>query len=76
MRTALILHKMNFNVENRKQTLFLEQFSLQLLIQKIQFTAFGFFSIDYSLLMTIVAAITTYLIVLIQFHINSDAASN
>lgn len=74
MRTALVLHKMDFDVENRQQVLFMEQFSLQLLNQKIHFTAFGFFTIDYSLLFTIIAAITTYLIVLIQFHINYDAS--
>jgi gustatory receptor len=62
---------MNFNLKNQLHSLFMEQFSIQLLHQKIQFAAFGFFQINFSLLMSIIAAITTYLVVLIQFRMNN-----
>nr|CAD7573886.1 unnamed protein product [Timema californicum] len=48
----------------------LKLFSLQLLHSKIQFTACGFFTLDYTLLHSIVAALTTYLIILIQFQLS------
>jgi gustatory receptor len=62
-------------LKNKQQNLFLEQFSLQLLHQKIQFTAFGFFNLDFTLLYTIVAAITTYLVILIQFYNGEKSAT-
>ncbi|KAJ9583546.1 hypothetical protein L9F63_022109, partial [Diploptera punctata] len=48
----------------------LELFSLQLLHQKIQFTACGFFPLDFTLLYSIVGAVTTYLVILVQFQLN------
>lgn len=68
IKTALIVHKIPNNLKSEEQNLFLENFSLQLLHQKVQFTAFGFFAIDFTLLYSIIAAITTYLVILIQFH--------
>lgn len=50
------------------QSLFMSQFSLQLLHQKIQYTAFGFVNIDFTLLYGMAATATTYLVILIQFH--------
>lgn len=52
------------------ESLFMNHFSLQLLHQKIQFTAFGFINIDFTLLYAIAATVTTYLVILIQFHLN------
>ncbi|XP_032308511.1 putative gustatory receptor 2a isoform X2 [Drosophila ananassae] len=53
------------------------QFSLQLLHQRLHFSASGFFNVDCTLLYTIVGATTTYLIILIQFHMSegSEAGS-
>uniref|UniRef100_A0A1A9UWR9 Gustatory receptor n=1 Tax=Glossina austeni TaxID=7395 RepID=A0A1A9UWR9_GLOAU len=45
----------------------LQQFSMQLLHLKINFTAAGLFNIDRSLYFTITGALTTYLIILLQF---------
>lgn len=59
-------------MNNAQLNLFMEQFSLQLLHQRLQFTAFGFFNLDFTLLYTIVAAITTYLVILIQFYISEQ----
>uniref|UniRef100_A0A1A9X0R0 Uncharacterized protein n=1 Tax=Glossina brevipalpis TaxID=37001 RepID=A0A1A9X0R0_9MUSC len=49
----------------------LQQFSLQLIHLKINFTAAGLFNIDRSLYFTISGALTTYLIILLQFTANS-----
>lgn len=57
-----------FVLEN--ESLFMNHFSLQLLHQKIQFTAFGFINIDFTLLYAIAATVTTYLVILIQFHLS------
>ncbi|XP_016976781.1 putative gustatory receptor 2a [Drosophila rhopaloa] len=48
------------------------QFSLQLLHQRLHFSAAGFFNVDCTLLYTIVGATTTYLIILIQFHMSES----
>ncbi|XP_061399369.1 putative gustatory receptor 28b, partial [Musca vetustissima] len=45
----------------------LQQFSMQLLHLKISFTAAGLFNIDRTLYFTISGALTTYLIILLQF---------
>lgn len=66
----MIVHKLDHDFSNELQNLLLEQFSLQLLLQKIKFSAFGFFYLDFTLLYTIVAAITTYLVILIQYHMS------
>lgn len=73
MKTPLIVHKIEHDMNNEQQNLFLEQFSLQLLHQKIQFSAFGFFNLDFTLIYAIVAAITTYLVILIQFYISEKS---
>ncbi|XP_055913231.1 putative gustatory receptor 2a [Eupeodes corollae] len=69
---ALGVHRIQVDLFNDNHNSLIEQFSLQLLHQKIHFTAFGFFSIDCSLLYTIVGATTTYLIILIQFHMSEQ----
>uniref|UniRef100_A0A1A9WEQ2 Gustatory receptor n=1 Tax=Glossina brevipalpis TaxID=37001 RepID=A0A1A9WEQ2_9MUSC len=53
----------------------LQQFSMQLLHLKIHFTAAGLFNIDRSLYFTISGALTTYLIILLQFTTNSPPVS-
>jgi gustatory receptor len=45
----------------------LRLFSQQLLQRKIKFTAFGFLSLDYSLLFAIFGGVTTYLVVAMQY---------
>jgi gustatory receptor len=46
----------------------LRLFSQQLLQRKMKFTAFGFLSLDYSLLFTILGGVTTYLVVAMQYR--------
>ncbi|XP_075156406.1 gustatory receptor 2a [Haematobia irritans] len=69
---ALGLHRINIDTMNDNHNSVIQQFSLQLLHQKMGITAAGFFNIDCSLLYTIVGATTTYLIILIQFHMNEQ----
>ncbi|XP_073827564.1 putative gustatory receptor 28b isoform X6 [Musca autumnalis] len=52
----------------------LQQFSMQLLHLKISFTAAGLFNIDRTLYFTISGALTTYLIILLQFTSSSPPA--
>lgn len=47
-----------------------QQFSLQMIHQRIFFSAKGFFDIDFTLLFTIVGACTTYLVILVQFRMS------
>ena len=46
----------------------LEGFSQQLLHSKLQFTAFGFFSLDFTFLYGFVGGATTYIVILLQFQ--------
>jgi len=46
----------------------LERFSQQLLHSKLQFTAFGFFSLDFTFLYGFVGGATTYIVILLQFQ--------
>ena len=45
----------------------LKLFSQLQLHRNARFTAFGFFSIDFTLLFTMVGAVTTYLVIYLQF---------
>jgi len=46
----------------------LERFSQQLLHSKLQFTTFGFFSLDFTFLYGFVGGATTYIVILLQFQ--------
>ncbi|XP_039282305.1 putative gustatory receptor 28b isoform X1 [Nilaparvata lugens] len=46
-------------------------FSQQILHQKITFTAAGFFVIDFTLINNVIGAVTTYLVILIQFQLST-----
>jgi gustatory receptor len=46
----------------------LERFSQQLLHSKLHFTAFGFFSLDFTFLYGFVGGATTYIVILLQFQ--------
>jgi hypothetical protein len=46
----------------------LQQFSTQVAENNIHFTAFGFFSVNLSLLYAFIASSVTYVIILIQFR--------
>ncbi|XP_011292174.2 gustatory and pheromone receptor 32a-like [Musca domestica] len=43
-------------------------FSMEVVQRRNSFTAAGFFNMDYKLITSIIAAVTTYLLIIIQFH--------
>ncbi|KAJ9599108.1 hypothetical protein L9F63_010376 [Diploptera punctata] len=71
-RTAILVHKLINKTRDPLIREELELFSLQLLHRKVQFTACGFFPLDFTLLYSIVGAVTTYLIILIQFQLTYE----
>ncbi|XP_002133615.3 putative gustatory receptor 2a isoform X2 [Drosophila pseudoobscura] len=75
-RLALSLHQVSVDLTNELHNALITQFSLQLLHQRLYFSAAGFFNVDNTLLYTIVGATTTYLIILIQFHMSESTMSN
>ncbi|XP_030379682.1 putative gustatory receptor 2a [Scaptodrosophila lebanonensis] len=74
-RLAVSLHRIQLDLENDNHNALVTQFSLQLVHQRLTFSAAGFFTVDCTLLYTIVGATTTYLIILIQFHMSENFGS-
>ncbi|KAL5279918.1 hypothetical protein ACFFRR_004130 [Megaselia abdita] len=66
-KTAGIVHKLLNKATTPELKEKLQQFSMQLVHLKVQFTAAGLFNIDRTLYFTICGAVTTYLIILLQF---------
>ncbi|XP_023174419.2 putative gustatory receptor 2a isoform X2 [Drosophila hydei] len=75
-RLALSLHHIRADLQNDEHNALITQFSLQLLHQRLHFSAAGFFDVNCTLLYTIVGATTTYLIILIQFHMSESSLSS
>uniref|UniRef100_A0A0A1WVI4 Gustatory receptor n=1 Tax=Zeugodacus cucurbitae TaxID=28588 RepID=A0A0A1WVI4_ZEUCU len=71
-KTGGIVHSLLNKAKNAELKEKLQQFSLQLLHLKIHFTAAGLFNIDRTLYFTISGALTTYLIILLQFTSNNE----
>ncbi|KAJ9599133.1 hypothetical protein L9F63_010401 [Diploptera punctata] len=79
-RTAVLVHKL-LNKKRDSGSIpalrsNLQLFSLQLLHRKVQFTACGFFPLDFTLLYSIVGAISAYLVILIQFQLTFSEKEN
>ncbi|XP_032676527.1 gustatory receptor for sugar taste 43a-like isoform X2 [Odontomachus brunneus] len=75
-RTAILVSQllsMRHDKENRTQ---LEIFSLQLLHRPLEFSACGLFTLDRGLVTSIAGAVTTYLVILIQFQKEDDSKGN
>ncbi|XP_055305768.1 putative gustatory receptor 2a [Sitodiplosis mosellana] len=70
LMTPALLHKINLNGCDEIFCEMILQFSSQCIHQKVNFTAFGLFSVDFSMILMITGAIITYLIFLIQFAIS------
>nr|UZH23396.1 gustatory receptor 28b-2 [Anastrepha ludens] len=66
-KTGGIVHSLLNKAKSAEVKEKLQQFSMQLLHLKINFTAAGLFNIDRTLYFTISGALTTYLIILLQF---------
>ncbi|XP_011310987.1 gustatory receptor 68a-like [Fopius arisanus] len=61
-------HAVNGDVEYE-----LHNFAVELLHRNVSFDAFGFFSLDCTLLKSIFGMITTYILILVQFRSTDDA---
>ncbi|KAH8413479.1 hypothetical protein KR009_011475 [Drosophila setifemur] len=75
-KTGGIVHSLLNKTKSAEVKEKLQQFSMQLMHLKINFTAAGLFNIDRTLYFTISGALTTYLIILLQFTSNSPNNGN
>ncbi|XP_017857910.1 PREDICTED: putative gustatory receptor 28b isoform X1 [Drosophila arizonae] len=75
-KTGAIVHSLLNKTKSPEVREKLQQFSMQLMHLKINFTAAGLFNIDRTLYFTISGALTTYLIILLQFTSNSPSNEN
>ncbi|XP_038106860.1 gustatory receptor for bitter taste 22e-like [Culex quinquefasciatus] len=74
--TADILHKfnaLNINPELKKN---IEMFLIQLLHHPLKFTACGMFSLDYTVIFSIITSTASYLIILMQFDLADNGNRN
>ncbi|XP_072744443.1 gustatory receptor for sugar taste 43a-like [Anoplolepis gracilipes] len=72
-KTAGLVCQLLSASHDRKEIKQLEIFSLQLLHRPMEFSACGFFILDRTLMTSIAGAVTTYLVILIQFQKENDA---
>jgi len=65
--TVMLVQKLMLERFDQNTMAELQLFSQQLLHRKINFTAFGFLKLDYSLLLTIIGGSITYEVIVLQF---------
>ncbi|THK33157.1 gustatory receptor 68a-like [Diachasma alloeum] len=71
--TSDITHKLHSKfAAHREIKTELKNFTVDLMHRNFQFTAYGIFPIDYSLLKSIASTITTYLVIFVQFQLASS----
>ncbi|KAK4879537.1 hypothetical protein RN001_007683 [Aquatica leii] len=63
-----LMHKIRNSTKNAKLQDKIEMYSLQMYHNRLKFYVCGLFPLDYTLLHTIVAGVTTYLVILVQFN--------
>ncbi|CRK88145.1 CLUMA_CG001930, isoform A [Clunio marinus] len=63
---GFVLHNIEKNIDDERINTLTENFSLQILHEPLIFTT-GFFDMDFMFLKTIIASITTYMVIFIQF---------
>nr|XP_018899658.1 PREDICTED: putative gustatory receptor 28b [Bemisia tabaci] len=73
--TARIIHQLLLSNVSDKVKNELQLFSLQLIHEKVNFTACGFFPLDLSVLFNTISSVVTYLIILIQLQISTQESS-
>ncbi|XP_048508038.1 gustatory receptor 68a-like [Athalia rosae] len=64
-QVAVLVHKINAKIPEHRTAI--NTFSLQSLHQKVQFTACGLFSIDYTFIYLVLSTVITYMVILMQF---------
>ena len=73
---GFLLHNIEKNVDELKINTLTENFSLQILHEPLMFSVSGFFQMDFMFLKTIVASITTYMVIFIQFMPKDEKPAN
>ncbi|XP_072743920.1 gustatory receptor for sugar taste 43a-like isoform X2 [Anoplolepis gracilipes] len=72
-KTAVLVSQLLSESQDKKEMKQLEIFSLQVLHRPLEFSACGLFTLDRTLVTSIAGAVTTYLVILIQFQKEDDA---
>jgi len=67
-KTVMLVQKLLLAEFDQNTMSELQLFSQQLLHRKMNFTAFGFLKLDYSLLLTIIGGVITYVVIVMQFN--------
>jgi gustatory receptor len=72
-RTSTVLRKLLLAFHTDPATISeLERFSFHVALRKFKFTVFGFISLDLSLLVSMIGTVASYLVILMQFEINTN----
>ncbi|NP_001177450.1 gustatory receptor 32 [Nasonia vitripennis] len=72
-KTGKIISVWLAKIDNQQFEKKLTKFSIYLMHQKVKFSVFGIFSLDNSILLSIIGTITTYLIILQQENLSSNS---
>jgi len=64
---GFLLHNIEKDIDDYRINTLTENFSLQILHEPLMFSVSGFFQMDFMFLKTMVASITTYMVIFIQF---------
>ncbi|XP_025162241.1 gustatory receptor for sugar taste 43a [Harpegnathos saltator] len=75
-KTAILVSQLLSTSHDKESRTQLEIFSLQLLHRPLEFSACGLFTLDRGLVTSIAGAVTTYLVILIQFQKDDDSKGN
>jgi hypothetical protein len=71
--TSTVLRKLLLAFHTDRATMSeLERFSHHVALRKFKFTVFRFLSLDLSLLVSMMGAVASYLVILMQFKINTN----
>lgn len=73
---GFLLHNIEKDVNDPRINTLAENFSLQILHEPLLFSVSGFFQMDFMFAKSIIAGITTYMVIFIQFMPKENAAPN
>lgn len=72
---GFLLHNIEKDIDDERINTLTENFSLQILHEPLIFSVSGFFEMDFMFLKTMIASITTYMVIFIQFMPKTDEPS-
>ncbi|XP_054260134.1 putative gustatory receptor 28b [Macrosteles quadrilineatus] len=70
--TGILVHGISNQPKFSCFSIELDAFYTQLLHQRINFSAHGFFAIDFTLINTVIGVVITYIVILIQFQMSNE----